>query len=809
MLALYSAALAVPDDERDAWLAGACKDPETRAELESLLAADAPDATIFENSPAAMPAMKQLGGDLIGQRLGEFQVLQQIGSGGMGAVYLAERVDGDFDQQVAIKVVQSGFVSEQGLRRFMRERQILGRLHHRHICKILGGGLCADGRPYLVMPFLEGAQPLDEYCTRLNMPLKARLQLFLGVCDAVQHAHQNLVVHSDLKPPNILVDTEGEVQLLDFGIARLLDVGQQGQTTQLEGQRPLTPQFASPEQIEGQAPSTLSDIYSLGVVLYGLIAREMPYRFDKRRLDDISAHLATTDPLPPSKHRREIPSDLDNIVLKAMAREPERRYFSAAALAEDLRRWLAGQPVQARPATLGYQLGKFVRRHQWPVSMAALGLIALIGLATVLLISNRQISAQAVQLEIEKDRAEATALFWSDLFEQTNPVHANQAPTSTKELLDRAVVQLRDAENLGRQTRARLLSVISSAYWNLAENETALKVAEQAVGLYVASDLPSDAEAIANLQLANIGMALGQLDVAQNAAQRSLDILDGMPEPDQKTRANAFNALALVFGERGESVKAAEALEKAIALQALLVGPGIQVERATAMSNLGYVYFQMSTTPGPQSASYQARASELVAEASQILLEELGPEHPRVSFMINAAGVLSRGRGDYEQALEYFTQASEIANKALPAEHDFHYTLSYNSGHVLLLLGRPERASETFSAAMESASLTLPLGHPDRMSLLRGSGHAAALLDDRDGEQRALEQLRAELSATETADPLSSLWARALDLDLRRPLDVQAMPELMALREAAAGHEAPDLIDFVEGINSPADTLGE
>ncbi|MCA9132066.1 MAG: TAXI family TRAP transporter solute-binding subunit [Planctomycetales bacterium] len=345
--ALYNAALEMPEAERKAWLQGACPDPEVREELLSLLDAGPVDATVLDDSEIAAPNLSQ-GGDLIDQRLGEFRVLQEIGSGGMGAVYLAERADGEFDQQVAIKVVKRGLASEQGLRRFLRERQILGRLNHRHICKILGGGVSADGRPYLVMPFLEGALSLDEYARRRALDLRGRLELFVAVCEAVQHAHQNLVVHSDLKPANILVDEGGQVRITDFGLAKPIG-GENGLTA--TGAALGTPSYMSPEQAAGRSDEQHrgTDVYSLGAILFTLVTGQPPFK-----ANNVMQTLMQVihRPAPRARSiREEVDQDLETIIDVCLQKSPERRYSSAAALAEDLERYLQGAPIEARPAT--------------------------------------------------------------------------------------------------------------------------------------------------------------------------------------------------------------------------------------------------------------------------------------------------------------------------------------------------------------------------------------------------------------------------------------------------------------------------
>lgn len=778
--ALYNAASQIPPPQRPAWLDQACPDPQLRTELESLLAAGDVDGSLLPADATAGAAgmgdsnetqveatviptsdEQPIADDLLRRRLGDFRVLRLIGAGGMGAVYLAERVDGSFEQQVAIKVVQRGLASDAAVRRFLRERQILGRLSHRHICGIIGAGVSDDGRPYLVMPYLEGALPLDLYCERQQCDQRQRLQMFVAICDAVQHAHQNLVVHSDLKPANILVTPSGDVQLLDFGIARLLDPGQSGDTTMHEGGRPLTPQYASPEQIEGDSPTTLSDIYALGVLLYRLLTDALPYQFDRTTLREMAEQLANTQTQPPSSRKPGIAADLDNIVLKAMAREPDRRYVSAAALAEDVQRWLGGQPVLARPATLSYQLRKFIRRHRWPVATAALGLVAMAALTLVLALSNARISAQAAQLQIERDRAEATAEFWAQLFEQADPISAQNAATSTIELLDRARQQLGDGSALSRPIRTRLLVVISTAYWNLAATEGARAAAEQAVALQWPDDPPSQTAVLAWKQLANIAMSLSELELARAAAERSIELLDALPQAPPRLRAQALDALALVLDSQGETAAAAAALEQTVAIQRQLPLDQIRVDMATALGNLGYMYYRLGSLPGapPQQLD---RAEALVEESLKLLQASFGADHPRVGFMLNAAGVLSRARGDYAQAGEYFANAGRITAQTLPDGHSMRIRLSLNQAEMLHLQGEWAAAHEGFQTALGAAEATLPAGHPDRVAQQLGLCRSALALGQKSAALQALAALDAQLDQTEADLPREQLWAHLL-----------------------------------------------
>jgi serine/threonine protein kinase/tetratricopeptide (TPR) repeat protein len=404
--------------ERAAFLSEACQEDDTlRRAVESLLAADEEAGTFLETpvfAAAAEMIAAEPGASLIGQRIGAYQIISELGRGGMGAVYLAERADAQFRKQVAIKLVKRGLDSQEILRRFHYERQILASLEHPHIARLLDGGTTADGLPYFVMEHIAGT-PIDQYCDRHQLNTSERLKLFRDVCAAVQFAHQNLVVHRDLKPSNILVTEAGQVKLLDFGIAKLLHPDLLSQTLESTalGARPMTPEYASPEQVRGAPITTASDVYSLGVVLYELLTGHRPYRFTAHSLEEMARVICEQEPEKPStvisrtaetlgaddtertaltpemvsrtregqpeKLRRRLAGDLDNIVLKALRKEPARRYASVEQLAEDLRRHLEGRPVIARSDTLGYRAGKFIQRHKAGVAAVLLIVVTLAG----------------------------------------------------------------------------------------------------------------------------------------------------------------------------------------------------------------------------------------------------------------------------------------------------------------------------------------------------------------------------------------------------------------------------------------------
>jgi eukaryotic-like serine/threonine-protein kinase len=376
---VFLAALELAPERRRAYLDEACADDDElrRLVVELLAAHDA--AGSFLSTPIG------LGGDLdppSPERIGPYQILDTIGRGGMGRVYLAVRDDDSFEKTVALKLVRGGRTSDDFERRFRQERQILAGLQHANIATLLDGGTAEDGQPYLVMEYVKG-RPITERCQALAMTTRQRVALFRAVCGAVQYAHQNLVVHRDIKPANVLVDDHGVPKLLDFGIAKLLGTAAEPAPTATV--LPLmTPEYASPEQVRGQTVTTASDIYSLGVLLYELLADRRPYEVKAESLESLLHTVCETEPRPPSQvvarpRAVELRGDLDTIVLKALRKEPERRYRTAHDLSEDLRRHLEGLPVSARADTFGYRAGKFVRRHRAAVTAAVLVSLSLVG----------------------------------------------------------------------------------------------------------------------------------------------------------------------------------------------------------------------------------------------------------------------------------------------------------------------------------------------------------------------------------------------------------------------------------------------
>jgi eukaryotic-like serine/threonine-protein kinase len=527
-------AIEIEPAERAAFLDEACAgDVELRSEVESLMASFERAGDTFLGGRAIDVAgvdVEPAPAAVAGQRIGPYQVVEEIGHGGMGVVYRAIRADDQFRKEVAIKVMRCGLSDEMSVRRFRAERQILANLDHPNIARLLDGG-AVDGRPYVVMEYVQGL-PIDEYCDSRKLPVRARLELFRTVCSAVAYAHQRLVIHRDIKPANILVSSDGQPKLVDFGIAKIVDADQGMDAQTVTMVRPMTPEFASPEQVRGEAITTATDVYSLGVVLYELLSGARPYKTTGRTAGDMAravleqeaerpstaanrvtsrAEVSTARGTHPEKLRRRLRGDLDNIVLKAIRKEPERRYVSVEQFSEDIRRHLAGLPVIARPDTLSYRSGKFVRRNKAAVIAAAMVLLALIGGSAATM---RQAAiARAERARAEQRFYDVRQLANSLLFEVHDAIATLPGATPARKLLvDRALHYL---DKLAQEAKGdlSLQRELAAAYEKVGDVQ----------GGYRTSNLGDTAGFISSYRKAlAIREAVSQADPANTDALREL-----------------------------------------------------------------------------------------------------------------------------------------------------------------------------------------------------------------------------------------------------------------------------------------------
>ncbi len=541
-----------PPEERRSFVArAAADDTELAAEVVSLLAADEAAGGFLE-VPAEPPEPPRT-------RAGPWRIVREIGHGGMGTVYLGERADGPFRKTVAVKIVRRGMDTEAVLRRFRQERQILAGLEHPNIARLLDGGNTDDGLPYLVMEHVEG-EPLTAWCARRSLDVPARLTLFRTVSSAVQFAHQNLVVHRDLKPGNILVTADGTPKLLDFGVAKLLNTDLAGGTRDLTvaGGGAFTPEYASPEQIRGERITTASDVWSLGVILYELLAGVRPFAPAAAAPGEIAKAVLEEEPAKPSaaalgtgraaafgggslRLSRRLEGDLDTIVLKALRKEPERRYASAEQLAEDLRRHLDGLPVKARRDTFTYRTGKLLARHRTLAAAMALVLFALVG--GILATARQARIARAERARADRRLEDVRKLAGSFLFEFHDAIASLPGSTPARELVVR-----RALEYLG----------------TLAKEASGDPVAER--------DLADAYERLAEVQGGGSGPNLGDTKGAIASERASLAIREALAAPpgagarERESLAVAHGLLSKLFLKSWDLEQAREEGRKAVAL---------------------------------------------------------------------------------------------------------------------------------------------------------------------------------------------------------------------------------------------------
>src|SRR5688500_3990721 len=428
------------------------------------------------------------------RRIGPYRILRELGQGGMGVVYLAARADEQFRKRVALKVIRSGGASEEVVRHFKRERQILAGLDHPNIARLLDGGTTDDGLPYFVMEYIEG-EPLLEYCDSRKLPVAERLKLFQAICSAVQYAHRNLVVHRDIKPGDILVAEDGSPKLLDFGIAKLLNPELAGEAL-IATAMSMTPTYASPEQARGERITTATDVYSLGVVLYELLTGHLPYRLLSRQPLEILKAISEQEPEKAStaieraenKLQRRLRGDLDNILMLALRKEPPRRYASVEAFSDDIRRYLEGLPVKARQPTAAYRTGKFLRRHVAGVAASAVFVGLLIGFAAAMAVQSARVTRERdlaeqerAAAQQERETAQRVSAFLVDLFRVSDPSRSRGETITAREVLDRGTTKIATELKDEPEVRATLMSTMGTVYSNLGLYDKALSLLEEAL----------------------------------------------------------------------------------------------------------------------------------------------------------------------------------------------------------------------------------------------------------------------------------------------------------------------------------------
>ena len=580
--------LDMPEAQRAPWLdALRSEDPEMAASLERALADRESQgfASFLEGPPPLV--VEGLESTLVGRHIGPYIVDSEAGRGGMGSVWRARRADGRYEGTVAIKFVHAMWIGKAGEQRFQFEGRVLARLNHPNIARLLDAGVAEVSQPYLVLEYVEG-EPIDAYCERVGLDVEARVKLFLGVLQAVAHAHSNLIVHRDIKPGNVFVKSDGTVKLLDFGIAKLMDDDSEAAQMTRASAIALTPQYAAPEQLLGQSISTATDVYALGLLLYLLLTGKHPVPQGTRSSAALMHAVLTEEPPRASSaveitavRARSLEGDLDNILHKAMKKNPAERYASVEAFADDLRRYLADEPVHARPDTSFYRVGKFIKRHQAGTALASIAIAALtvsVVVATIQADRARRAATQAIAERTRADKAAADAIEQRDraleavgTTEDTNGLVTRllvdalpkDARDLTRKVLSRGAEQIRNSKDMPKNRRAILLNFLGALFRDHRDYEMALPLYEEARQL--ATEAGDSALVAKNLCAA--GSVEGHLGKITEGVAKIDQALADLPRLKNLARArlDCDAAKVNISGEQGVSgLEAAEDAEKTV-----------------------------------------------------------------------------------------------------------------------------------------------------------------------------------------------------------------------------------------------------
>ena len=626
---------------------------------------------------AADGAHRETASDLPFATIGPYRILRRIGQGGMSTVYLAVRDDDAYRRRMVVKVVRSDMQSETMLQRLRAERQILASLEHPYIARLYDGGSTAQGIPYFVMEFVEGV-PIDRYCDQQQLSVEDRLALFGKVCVAVEYAHQNLVVHRDIKPSNILVTAEGDPKLLDFGIAKLLNPGMAGPEIEPTAawQRLMTPSFASPEQIRGELITTVSDVYSLGVLLYVLLTGRLPHLFEGRSLREIERLLTDTEPRKPSQvatgeattetwsaaasrgepkpgeaalanqSRRTLEGDVDAIVLKALRSAPSQRYPSVGRFSADIERFLSGLPVEARAGTWRYRAGKFVRRQRKAVAVAVTAVVMLSSFAVAMALQARRVTA-------ERDKKARVVSLFRDVFELSNPFVLPGAELTVREALARSLPLLEDALRDQPEVRAELLHTTGSILSILGAPAKAAEQLSEALAIRQEVYGPEHPEVAETLgELATARRELLELDEAESLARRAVAATRRRVGDGDPALIQPLLELAAVYCYK-ESYSAA----KPLADEVLALTDELSADsrgRITALEVLAQAH---------SSDGEYAQALEFDRQALELSRARFGEEHPRHIPTLISIGLQLRRLERFEASEKAYAEALELQRK--------------------------------------------------------------------------------------------------------------------------------------------------
>ncbi len=744
--ALFQAATALAPEAQAAYLAEACpEDAEIRAEVLGLLAADRDSggrpflSQAVDDARASLSA--EAGTARIGEQVGPYRLVRELGQGGMGTVYLAERVDGEYSTRVAIKFVRGILAAPELARRLRVERQVLADLTHPNIAWLLDGGHTEDGTPYLVMEYVDGVA-VDQWCEEQGLDLSERLALFRQICLAVQHAHQALIVHRDLKPSNILVTADGTPKLLDFGIAKLITAPDAGETGTL---RAMTPAYAAPEQVRGERISVATDVYALGGLLYRLLADRTAIELSGVSMGEMERRITESEPPPPSSvatgaavaWRRTLRGDLDTIILKALRKEPARRYASVEQLTDDLDRYASGRPVRARPATWRYRGGKFLQRNRAAVLAAGAVLLLTTGYTV-------QLGRERDRARLEAAKAGQVAAFLQNLFEVSDPSQSRTETITARELLDRGAARIAGELQQQPEVQATMMETISRVYHSLGYYQPALDQAAGALAIRRRSGKATEELADAETAYGAALEGLGQMDSAVAHHREALRIERVLHRGNHEHLVMALATLGANLKDGSAHLSEAETVfREALAMREALGpnGGSLAMLSDGLASSIGWQGRYAEAEPWFRQAVTLVRARvpvdsavlsialhnlalnlrsmgrideaiELERQALAVGVGFYGPNHPYSGSTRNGLAMALRDRGDLAEAEALFRVSLAADSARLGLKHQTVGSDYGLLGTTLLAQGKLDEAEYALRRALAIRRAALGSDHP-------------------------------------------------------------------------------------------------
>tara|TARA_R110002096_G_scaffold2619_3_gene13552 strand:+ start:254 stop:3097 length:2844 start_codon:yes stop_codon:yes gene_type:complete len=777
--AAFAEASDLEGDARTAMLAAfADEHPDLEQQLLKLLSADSTaNKPLGESVARSLRELAESAPDpWQSRRIGAWTIRRRIADGGMGAVFLAERADDEYQQTVALKIMTAQLLAKDAVTRFRAERQILASLSHPNIAKLIDGGSTDENLPYLVLEYVDGL-PIDQYCDDHQLSIPERLQIFIKVCKAVDFAHRNLIVHRDLKPNNILVDTNGEPKLLDFGIAKLLETSAVPQTVAVtrEGMRAMTPEYASPEQVRGEPISVATDVYALGVLLYRLMTGQSPYGMSTSTRRDYEAAILDSEPRRPStvvtrpdtdvnvgarratstqKLQKRLAGDLDNIVLHALQKEPQRRYTTAESLANDIARYLSNEPVLARGDDWPYKLRKFIVRN---ARSLAITFVVVAGIATMSIYYTMRLADERDRANQAAAQANEVAAFLTGLFESASPHEAKGEPITAVELLEQGRDRIEELDEQP-QVKAELMRIMATSMTLIGDLERSVPMLERVLELKE-SEVPRNEVSISRTthSLAEAYRQFGDLEKAEHYERRTLDIATAAFGPDNSDVGYLMARLGVILHDAHRSEEALDLQQRGLAI---LIANG-DGETQSAIDTRGNLSNSLSRL------GRHREAEQILRETIVLSDRVLGATHPNTIIRkSNLALVLIR-LGKFEEAIAILEENIPMGVQVWGGDY---YHVAFMHGTYASALKRLGRMQESLEAYRTAQEITRSRIGEDNITYARNLRGTATVLID--------------LARYDEADALlDQALATATEIDGEQSTDVNRLRLLRGMME--------------------------